>query len=289
MDALDLVNLTKLLERAQGSPGIKIGLIDGPVAAQHPDLDSERVREIPGSNGATCSQAGSASCLHGTFVAGILAARRGSFAPAICPGCVLIVRPIFSEATLGSECMPRATPDELASAIIECIEAGARVINLSLALAHPSSRGEQTLEQALDRAAKRGVIVVAAAGNEGTVGSSAITRHPWVIPVVAYDLRGWPMAQSNLGGSIGRRGLGAPGDRITSLGAEGESLTFGGTSAAAPFLTGTIALLWSEFPAATATAIKIAVIQTAAPRRSSVVPPLFNAWTAHQAIAKVRS
>ncbi len=287
MDALDLVNLTKLVERAQGSPGIKIGLIDGPVAAQHPDFDSEHVREIPGSNGATCSQADSASCLHGTFVAGILAARRGAFAPAICPGCILIVRPIFSEATLGSERMPRATPDELATAIIECIEAGARVINLSLALAHPSSRGERVLEQSLDQAAKRGVIVVAAAGNGGTVGSSAITRHPWVIPVVAYDLRGRPMAQSNLGGSIGRRGLGAPGDRITSLGAEGEPLTLGGTSAAAPFLTGTIALLWSEFAAATAAAMKFAVTHATAPRRRTIVPPLLNAWAAHQTMAKL--
>jgi hypothetical protein len=61
---------------------------------------------------------------------------------------------------------------------------------------------------------------VAAAGNQGTLGSTAITRHLWVIPVVAYDLQGRPMDQSNLGSSIGRRGLGAPGDRITSLGAE---------------------------------------------------------------------
>ena len=49
--------------------------------------------------------------------------------------------------------------------------------------------------------------MVAAAGNQGTLGSSAITRHPWVIPVVACDLRGRPMNESNLGSSIGRRGL----------------------------------------------------------------------------------
>ena len=121
--------------------------------------------------------------------------------------------------------MPSATPEELATAIIECIDAGARVINLSLALAQPSVKGEQALEQALNQAARRGVIVVAAAGNQGTLGSSAITRHPWVIPVVACDLRGRPMNESNLGSSIGRRGLSAPGDSITSLGSEGQSLT----------------------------------------------------------------
>ena len=173
--------------------------------------------------------------------------------------------------------MPSATPQELAAAIIECIDAGARVINLSLALAQPSTKGEQALEEALNQAVRRGVIVVAAAGNQGTLGSSAITRHPWVIPVVACDLQGRPMNESNLGSSIGRRGLSAPGDGITSLGAEGQPLTLGGTSVAVPFVTGAIALLWSEFPAATAAQIKLAVTQAAAPRRASVVPPLLDA------------
>ena len=76
---------------------------------------------------------------------------RNSPAPAICPDCTLLIRPIFAEATTGSEQMPSATPRELAAAIIECIDAGARVINLSLALAQPSSKGEQALEEALDR------------------------------------------------------------------------------------------------------------------------------------------
>ena len=138
------------------------------------------------------------------------------------------------------------------------------------------------MEEALDQAARRGVIVVAAAGNQGTLGSSAITRHPWVIPVVACDLRGRPMNESNLGSSIGRRGLSAPGDGITSLGAEGQPLTLGGTSVAVPFVTGAIALLWSEFPSATAAQIKLAITQASTPRRASVVPPLLDAAAAYQ-------
>ena len=136
---------------------------------------------------------------------------------------------ILAETTTGSEQMPSATPQELAAAIIECIDAGARVINLSLALAQPSTKGEQALEQALNQAVRRSVMVVAAAGNQGALGSSSITRHPWVIPVVACDLRGRPMNESNLGRSIGRQGLTAPGDAITSLSAEGRPLTLGGT------------------------------------------------------------
>jgi subtilisin family serine protease len=127
---------------------------------------------------------------------------------------------------------------------------------------------------------------VAAAGNQGTLGSSAITRHPWVVPVVACDLQGRPMSQSNLASSISRRGLSVPGDNITSLGAEGELLTFGGTSAAAPFVTGAVALLWSEFPAATGAAVKSAVTQAATLRRTTVVPPLLDSWAAYQTMVR---
>ena len=183
---------------------------------------------------------------------------------------------------MGSEQMPSTTPKELAAAIIECIDAGAQVINLSLALAQPSTKGEQTLEEALNQAVRRGVIVVAASGNQGTLGSSAITRHPWIIPVVGCDRLGRPTNESNLGSSIGRRGLSAPGDGITSLGAEGQSLTLGGTSVAVPFVTGTIALLWSEFPNASAAQIKLAITQASTPRRASVVPPLLDAAAAYQ-------
>ena len=279
---LELVKLTALMERTSGNPEVRIGLIDGPVVTQHADLELEHLREIPGNNGATCTQANSAACLHGTFIAGILSAKRNSLAPAICPNCTLLIRPIFSETTAGREHMPSATPLELAAAIIECINAGARVINLSLALAQPSTKGEQALEEALNQALRRGVLIVAAAGNQGTLGSSAITRHPWVIPVMACDLRGRPMNESNLGVSIGRRGLSAPGDSITSLGSEGQSLTLGGTSVAVPFVTGAIALLWSEFPTAIAAEVKLAITQATTLRRTSVVPPVLDAAVAYQ-------
>jgi subtilisin family serine protease len=224
--------------------------------------------------------------MHGTFVAGVLSAQRGSSAPAICPDCTLLVRPIFAETAAGTGEMPAARPEELATAIIEAIEAGAHVINISAALAQPSSKDERALKEALDHALRRGIITVAAAGNQGTLGGSAITRHPWVIPVVACDRRRRPMSLSNLGRSIGRRGLSAPGDGITSLGSGGDPLTAGGTSAAAPFVTGAIALLRSEFLTATAAEVRFVVTQAYAPGRTTVVPPLLNAWAAYQALAR---
>jgi subtilisin family serine protease len=283
---LNLVQLAPLMERTSGATQIVIGLMDGPVALNHPDLVAESVRGIAGEPGAGCAHCGSAACTHGTFTAGILSAKRGSPAPAICPGCTLLVRPIFKEVAAENGALPSATPAELAKAIVECIGAGARVLNLSAAFAQPSSGGERELEEALDYAAQLGVVVVAAAGNQGTLGSSVITRHPWVIPVAACDLRGRPLGQTNLGSSVGRRGLLAPGEGVVSLGAQRAPLSLGGTSVAAPFVTGAIALLWSMFPRASAAEVKHAVTMgDPKRRRTTIVPPLLDAWASYQTMA----
>jgi subtilisin family serine protease len=286
MGPLDLVHLTALMDRTSGRPEVSIGLIDGPVALNQPDLDGGSIHEIPGKLRGTCSKAGSVACSHGTFVAGILAARRGSVAPAISPGCTLLLRPIFAESANGNGLMPSATPEQLAEAIVDCVDAGARLLNLSAALAEPSPKGERELKDALDYAASRGTISVAAAGNQGTVGSSSITRHPAVLPVAACDLQGRPLNESNLGGSIGRRGLLAPGLGITSLGTNGKAQTFGGTSAAAPFVTGAIALLWSEFPAARAAELRLAITRCGRQSRNTVVPPVLDAWGAYETFSR---
>jgi subtilisin family serine protease len=285
----DLVRLTPLLERTRGKAEIKVGLIDGPVAIDHPDLATENIRETPGELAGTCALSKSAACKHGTFVAGILSARRGSAAPAICPGCTLLVHSIFPETISGDGQVPSATPRELASAIVETIGAGARILNLSAALIEPSAKGEREVQSSLDYAAQSGAIIVAAAGNQGVVGSSVITRHPWVIPVAGCDPQGKPLSQSNLGSSIGMRGILGPGENITSLGPEGKPVTFGGTSVAAPFVTGTVALLWSEFPGASAAELLLAVRGTRRQSHNGIVPPLLDAWSAHQLMLSRRS
>ncbi len=283
--ALDLVRLTALMDLTQGSPEVGVGLIDGPVARDHADLAESSIRDITSNKeGASCQNSRSSACRHGTFIAGILSARRGSDAPAISPACTLLVRPIFSEGSSDGKYEPNTNPDDLAAAIFDCIGAGARVINLSLALVRPSKGPARSLESALDHAMRRGIIIVAAAGNQKTIGSTVITRHPWVIPTAACNREGLPSAYSNLGLSIGGRGLRAPGDGVISSGADGRSFPSSGTSVAAPFVTGTIALLWSIFPSATAEQMKLAVTQ-ATVRRVSVVPPLLDAWTAYQTLA----
>jgi subtilisin family serine protease len=284
MTDLELVRLPPLMVQTTGRSEVAIGLIDGPVAKEHPDFENRNIRELAGGGGSACARLGSAACRHGTFVAGMLLAKRGSAAPAICPGCSLLVRSIFPEMVSGNEALPSATPQELATAVLDAMEGGARILNLSTTLVQPPLKGERALQAALDHAAQRGVIIVAAAGNQGVVGSSVVTRHPWAIPVAGCDLQGRPSSQSNLSSSIGRRGLLAPAEGITSLGSEGEPVTLGGTSAAAPFVTGAIALLWSLFPYAPAADLLLAARSARPPNRAAIVPPLLDAWGAYECL-----
>lgn len=279
--AMDLVKLGPLMALSSGSAAVGVGFVDGPVAVDHPDLAGATIRPV-GGEGGPCLRPGSRGCSHGTFSAGILVARRGSSAPAICPGCTLLVRPIFRE-TAADEVPLSATPDDVGRAIVECVNAGARIVNLSAATGVPTTRAHDGLRQALDHAARRGALVVAAAGNQAALGSSEITRHPGVIAVVSYDLSGRPTDHSNFGHSQGRRGLGAPGTGIVSLVVDGAATPRAGTSFAAPFVTGAIALLWSLFPAADAGSLRRALSHGL--RRTTVIAPLMDAQAAYERLA----
>ncbi|MGW4892040.1 S8 family serine peptidase [Kitasatospora sp. NPDC004240] len=292
---LEQVGLTPLMTRSAGRPEVAVGVVDGLIALDHPGLAGGRLRLLPGGVGAghgghraDCGRTGDPpSCRHGTFVTGLLSARRTSEPPGICPDCTFLVRPIFGlgPATGGnSRFAPAAWPEDLATAIVETVDAGARVLNLSVAPERPSSAGHRELEWALDHAADRGVITVVAAGNQGAVGTSVLTRHPWTVPVIAYDRRARPMNLSNLGGSIGVRGIGAPGEAVVGLGDGGRPMTLTGTSAAAPFVAGAVALLLSAFPSAPPAEVRSAVLRTGSGRRRTVVPPLLDAWAAYGAL-----
>jgi subtilisin family serine protease len=273
-DLLSAFGLAGLMRASDGSREVILGMVDGPVMASHPDLERSRLVALS-SPSVMCQASDSLACQHGTFIAGILASRRASAAPGLCPGCTLVVRPIFCEAVAGRSC-PEVTPGDLARAVIETVDAGARVINLSVGLAGSAREDEPALDQAFDHARRQGCLVVAAAGNHGWIGHLPLFRHPWVIPVAACDARGRPLAASNLGADVGRRGLLAPGVGVTSTAAAGGHARLTGTSVATPFVTGTAGLLWSLHPSAEAAQIRWALLRPGASRRS-IVPPLLNA------------
>lgn len=282
MDPLELARLPRVMALTSGRADVVVGLVDGPVALDHPAFATGNILVLDG--GTIRRDAGSISSQHGTCVAGILSARRESEAPGIAPDCTLVIRPVFTDVTPVGQ-LPSASPRELAEAIVACVNAGVRVINLSAALEGGSFSADRDLAEVMDFAARRGVLMVAAAGNHGAVAGSAIIGHRWTIPVVACDRVGRPLAQSNLGRSIGIGGLGGPGEDVVSLEPLGKSTAFSGTSVAAPFVTAAAALLWSLFPKATAAEVKCALLSPTLGRRRTVVPPLLDAWGAYEVMA----
>ena len=283
--ALELVGLLKLMRRTRGRPEVRIGLIDGPVAIDHDDFGAQAFDYAPGAPRALCVQRAGNSCEHGTFIAGILSANRQALAPGICADCTLVLHPVLTQPALPSTGPMTASASTVANAVINCVEAGVHVINLSVAEVHPPFVDDPHLGAALDYAAQHGVLVVAAAGNQGAVSGSSIVRHPWVIPVLPCTIDGLPLTQSNLGGSIARRGLMAPGIGIVGTTVGSQPAHMAGSSIAAPLVTGTIGLLLSQLPRVPAGEIRFAVAAGLGKRRKTLIPPLLDAWSTFQYLA----
>lgn len=127
------------------------------------------------------------------------------------------------------------TVADIAEAIKFAADKGADVINMSL-----GGGGEsQLMKQAIDYAHKKGVVIVAAAGNENDNGSSYPARYPHVIGVSAFGPNGEKAPYSNFGAGVD---ISAPGgsdagtilqETINEQG-EGVFLGFQGTSMASP-------------------------------------------------------
>ena len=289
MNPLAQTRLISLMNITRGNPDITIGVIDGPVDLNHPAFQGSRIRTVKDSQVVECKKTSDIACTHGTFVTGILCAKNELPVSGICPDCEIILNPIFTKEVTNSKInynnsdLPGATDEELSTAIIETIDTGAKIINLSLGLSTSSLKVYDKLQQAYDYALQKGVIIVVAAGNQGNIGNISLINHQWLIPVAACNEDGRLDPSSNFGSSIGNRGVMAPGVNIMSTYPGGQYSHMSGTSVAAPFVTGSIALLWSIFPNATPAAIMHSIRRGISfnRRRRSIIPPLLNveaAW-----------
>lgn len=261
---------------------VAIGIIDGPVNISHPDLARVAIKVVSANASTSCAVPDSPACIHGTFTAGILCAHSTSPTPGIYPEALLVSRPLFCEATDLRQC-PRVTPDELANALLQVLDNGVHVVNLSLGLASPVTGKYDVLHKAFSEAQRRGVIVVGASGNQGRIGHNPLFDHPWVIPVAACDQEGRITESSNIGPSVGTRGVMAPGKDVAGINASGGYLRMSGTSVAAPFVTGGAARLRAMFPEADPALIREALLGGKRSRRS-VVPPLLDLQKSRQYI-----
>ena len=112
---------------------------------------------------------------------------------------------------------------DVAAAIVYAADNGAQVINLSLGGSNPSS----TLENAVNYAISKGVIVVAAAGNNGTEGALYPAAYPDVIAVGSVDPDLQHSSFSNYGAQID---IWAPGRDILTTKRDGSYGLVSGTS-----------------------------------------------------------
>jgi subtilisin family serine protease len=236
-------------ERTHGSSDLVVAVLDTGVDAAHPDL-AGAVRagfNIGAGNRDTHDRDG-----HGTAVAGIIAARTNNHegVAGICWACSILPVKVLGDDGRGSM-------DDLALGIVRAVDAGARVINMSLG----GPVGSATLDQAIAYATAKNAVLVAAAGNDGTSVPFYPAANPEVISVAATDESDQLYSWSNFGGWAR---LAAPGCNPGPA-PSGGYVMFCGTSSATPVVSGLIALALSLEPNAEVPAIVHAVTETAKP------------------------
>lgn len=205
--------------RPQGS-GLTLGLIDGGVDAAHPALA-----------GATISQRGFAgearASPHGTAVASLLAGRAGAFAGSA-PGARLYVADVYGGAAAGG------ASTAVARALAWMAGAGVPVVNISLV-----GPRNALVEAAVQRARARGVVVVAAVGNDGPAAPPLYpAAYPGVVGVTAVDGRGRTLPEAGRGPQVD---FAAPGADMAAAGGGGGYVSVRGASFAAPLVAGLLA------------------------------------------------
>lgn len=213
---------------ARGSSSQEIAVIDTGVDYTHPDLDGKTIRgyDFVDNDYDPMDLDG-----HGTHVAGIAAAETNN-ATGIA-GTAPNTR-ILAVRVLGAD--GSGTLTDIADGIRYAADAGAEVINLSLGCDCSTT----TLQNAVNYAWNKGVVLVAAAGNDGVRTTFEPASYSNVIAVGAVDSSNRKASFSNYGTWVD---VVAPGVDIASTYPGNRYVYLSGTSMASPYVAGLAALL----------------------------------------------
>lgn len=224
-----------------GCLDVIIAILDGPIDLDHPCFFGANI-DVPYDSGLVPLRRCAATA-HGTHVASIIFGQPGSPVVGIAPRCKGISLPIFAA---GADGKLSSSQVDLARAILLSLEHRARIINISGGQLDFSEEPEQFLKDALDRCEREGVLVVAAAGNDGCECPHTPASYPTVLAVGAADHQGRPLRLSNWSNSYINSGLLAPGEDIHGAVAGGGTAKRTGTSFATPNASAHAALLLCE-------------------------------------------
>ena len=285
-----------------GSPDLVVAVIDTGIYLKHPDLIPniwQNPREIP-NNGIDDDKNGfvddvngwdvvdndnnpNDEMFHGTHCAGIIAASLGNNRGicGVAPGVkVLPLRVLNAKGEGDTAGLIKAL-----RYVIDLRKRGENIRVVSASLGGGESL--DSFKEVLDEANQYGILFVAAAGNDGKDNDEKPTYpanypSPNVISVAALDSSGRLASFSNYGANT--VDVGAPGVFIWSSFLFGFYLPFDGTSMAAPFVSGTAALILSERPNLTPSQV-ISILK----RSSKPLPDLQGKMAAPGIISAARA
>jgi minor extracellular serine protease Vpr len=203
---------------------------------------------------------------HGTHVAGIIAAN-GNLRGVAPDANIMAIKALDDDGYGFSSDIIRAIEYAVDPDGDITTDDGADVINLSLGgVGSP----DDPTSKAVDAAFNAGVVVVAAAGNEGNYGdianfSPASARAAITVGSVDPDrtLSSFSSKGPAVGGDTLKPEVLAPGGNIESLAVGGSTKILSGTSMASPHVAGVAALLLQALPQSTPEEIKARLISSA--------------------------
>jgi len=265
--------------------GVLVAVLDTGIQVDHPDLaanvwtnpgevpangrDDDAngiVDDVHGANMFDLSANVDDDNGHGTHVAGIIAARRGNGigGSGLAPGAKILPVKVLDSSMAG-------TTGSLSRGIRYAVDLGAKILSVSV----NSDGVTDEMRSAVRYAGERGAIIVASAGNNGrnidlVPSYPAALSDPAILSVAADTASGNLWKLSNTG--LLSVDLAAPGEHIVSAVSASAYQSRTGTSAAAPFVSASLALLAAARPDLPMSALRDAILDTA--RRSNILASL---------------